>query len=74
MAVNSETNPLTGHGVKADDSRLQYKQGSLLQTGISLDFALMGDGFFAVERPDGSIQYTRSGALTSVSAAARAIW
>ena len=34
MAVNSETNPLTGHGVKADDSRLQYKQGSLLQTGI----------------------------------------
>ena len=63
MAVNSETNPLTGHGVKADDSRLQYKQGSLLQTGISLDFALMGDGFFAVERPDGSIQYTRSGAF-----------
>lgn len=63
MAVNNESQPLTGHGVKAGDSRLQYKQGTPLQTGMPLDYALMGDGFFAVERPDGSIQYTRNGAF-----------
>lgn len=63
MAVNSGSQPMVGHGVRADDSRLQYKQGTPLQTGISLDYALTGDGFFAVERPDGSIQYTRNGAF-----------
>lgn len=63
MAVNSANQPLTGHGVKADDSRLQCKQGNVLQTGMPLDYAVMGAGFFAVERPDGSVQYTRSGAF-----------
>ena len=53
MAVNSANQPLTGHGVKADDSRLQCKQGNVLQTGMPLDYAVMGAGFFAVERPDG---------------------
>lgn len=63
MAVNSEEEPLTGHGVKIEDSQLIYRQGPVIQTGNSLDFALMGDGFFAVERPDGSIEYTRNGAF-----------
>ena len=63
MAVNSQEEPLTGHGVKIEDSRLIYRQGPVLQTENELDFALMGDGFFAVERPDGSVEYTRSGAF-----------
>ncbi|MEI3580414.1 MAG: flagellar hook-basal body complex protein [Acutalibacteraceae bacterium] len=49
MAVNSETNPLTGHGVKADDSVCSTEAGQPAPDGISLDFALMGDGFFAAE-------------------------
>ena len=63
MAVNSDTEPLTGHGVKAGDSRLQFKQGNLLQTSMPLDYALTGDGFFAVQHADGSVEYTRNGAF-----------
>ena len=63
MAVNSEEEPLTGHGVRIEDDQLIYRQGAVLQTGNSLDFALMGDGFFAVEHADGSVEYTRNGAF-----------
>ena len=63
MAVNSEEQPLTGHGVKIEDSQLVYRQGAVLQTGLDLDYALIGDGFFAVERPSGNIEYTRNGAF-----------
>ena len=63
MAVNSPEEPLTGHGVRIEDDQLIYRQGALLQTGNTLDYALMGDGFFAVERPDGSVEYTRNGAF-----------
>lgn len=63
MAVNSEEQPLVGHGVKYADGRMIYKQGPVLQSGCTLDFALMGDGFFCVRRSDGSIQYTRNGAF-----------
>ena len=38
-----------------------YTQGILEPTGIALDFAIHGDGFFAVQDPDGGIAYTRMG-------------
>ena len=38
-----------------------YTQGTLEPTGIALDFAIHGDGFFAVQDPDGGIAYTRMG-------------
>jgi flagellar basal-body rod protein FlgF/flagellar basal-body rod protein FlgG len=41
-------------------SRTDFSQGSLLQTGNSLDLALEGSGFFAVQAPTG-VQYTRNG-------------
>ena len=64
MAVNSEEEPLVGHGVRVADNHLVYRQGPLLQNGAGgLDFALVGDGFFAVELVDGSIQYTRNGSF-----------
>ncbi len=63
MEVNSEEKPLAGHGVKIEDSQLIYRQGPVIQTGNPLDFALLGSGFFAVQRPDGAIEYTRSGAF-----------
>lgn len=37
-----------------------FSQGSLTQTGRSLDLALFGKGFFIVETPEGPL-YTRSG-------------
>lgn len=38
-----------------------YTQGLLEETGIPLNFALEGDGFFAVQAENGEVAYTRSG-------------
>ena len=38
-----------------------YEQGGLEETGEPLDFAIEGDGFFALETPDGGRVYTRNG-------------
>jgi flagellar basal-body rod protein FlgF len=39
-----------------------FSQGTIRQTGNSLDFALSGKGFFAVDGPNGPL-YTRQGAF-----------
>lgn len=59
----NEEKPLSGHGVKLSSADLLYGQGPIQQTYRELDFALMSDGFFAVENPDGERVYTRSGAF-----------
>lgn len=38
-----------------------YEQGAMEPTGLPLDFAVNGEGFFAVEQPDGTVAYTRMG-------------
>ncbi len=38
-----------------------YTQGPIEETGQPLDFAIEGDGFFALENPDGERIYTRNG-------------
>lgn len=38
-----------------------FTQGALLQTDNELDIAIAGDGFIAVQSPDGSEAYTRAG-------------
>lgn len=38
-----------------------YEQGALEETGQPLDFAIEGDGFFALETADGERVYTRNG-------------
>ena len=40
-----------------------FDSGSILQTGRSLDIAVEGDGFFAVQAEDGQEAYTRGGHL-----------
>jgi flagellar basal-body rod protein FlgG len=40
-----------------------FSQGSLQQTGNSLDVAISGNGFLQVTMPDGTTGYTRDGAL-----------
>lgn len=40
-----------------------YQPGSIETTGNDLDVALMGDGFIAVQAPDGTEAYTRAGDL-----------
>lgn len=40
-----------------------FTQGSMEETGLPLDFAITGEGFFAISR-DGEIGYTRAGSFT----------
>ena len=44
-----------------------FTNGQLTQTGENLDIAIQGDGLFQVQMPDGSLAYTRDGALQTDS-------
>jgi flagellar basal-body rod protein FlgG len=50
-----------GSGVKAVGTPRLMTQGTLSQTGGSLDVAIRGDGFFKIQMPDGTYAYTRDG-------------
>ena len=50
-----------GTGVELGGTARIDTQGSLNATGNALDMAIEGSGFFQVQRPDGSIAYTRAG-------------
>lgn len=52
-----------GLGAVVDRIYTSYEQGSLQETGRTLDVALTGDGFFAVATPQGT-RYTRNGAFS----------
>jgi flagellar basal-body rod protein FlgG len=41
-----------------------YEQGTPEPTGLPLDFAIGGDGFFAIQRADGQTAYTRAGSFS----------
>ena len=53
-----------GHGALAVATVGTFTQGGLSETGNALDLAINGDGFFAVQMPDGGRSYTRDGAFT----------
>lgn len=52
-----------GHGVRPASVAKLFTPGALIQTGNELDIAIEGDGFFQIALPDGTIAYTRDGAL-----------
>ena len=52
-----------GTGVQVVATEKLYTQGSLNQTGNSLDLAINGRGFFQVLMPDGTLAYTRDGSF-----------
>jgi flagellar basal-body rod protein FlgG len=52
-----------GTGVRVVATEKSYTQGSLNNTGNSLDLAIQGRGFFQVLRPDGTLGYTRDGSF-----------
>ena len=52
-----------GSGVKSVGTPRLMTQGTLTQTGASLDIAIRGDGFFKVQLPDGTYAYTRDGSF-----------
>jgi flagellar basal-body rod protein FlgG len=52
-----------GLGVRTVSTTRSFAQGSLQQTGNTLDVAINGNGFFQVNQPDGTIGYTRDGSF-----------
>lgn len=63
MYVNTDTNPLSGSGVKTVNTGINANQSSLQPSSYDLDFAIMGDGFFATQL-NGTTAYTRDGSFT----------
>src|SRR3954465_7739907 len=56
-----------GHGSRPVATSRIFTEGELTQTGEQLDMAGQGDGFFEVTMPDGTLAYTRDGALKTGS-------
>ncbi|MCX8039723.1 MAG: flagellar basal-body rod protein FlgG [Planctomycetota bacterium] len=50
-----------GTGVVISGTTRVFTAGNIEPTGRPLDVAIEGDGFFQVQRPDGSVAYTRAG-------------
>ena len=50
-----------GTGVRVQGTQRINTQGSMQQTGNSLDVALDGNGYFQVQMPGGGLGYTRAG-------------
>ena len=52
-----------GSGVRVAATQRIMSQGSLQNTGVDTDVAIVGEGFFRVQKYDGSYAYTRDGSL-----------
>lgn len=54
---------MLGTGVRVVTNEKLFTEGSITQTGNSLDVAIQGRGFLQVSMPDGTVAYTRDGSL-----------
>lgn len=66
-SANGEDKPVgaqVGLGTRVASTTTMYTQGSLNASESATDFALEGDGFFAVRGADGETYYTRNGNFT----------
>jgi flagellar basal-body rod protein FlgG len=52
-----------GNGTRVAATTKVFTQGQLTESGNNLDVAIQGDGFYEVQRPDGTIGYTRDGSF-----------
>src|SRR5512138_1097699 len=52
-----------GNGSRVAATSKVFTQGQLTSTGEKLDLAIQGDGFFEIQRPDGTFAYTRDGSF-----------
>lgn len=74
-SANGEEKPVgaqVGLGTRVASTTTMYTQGSMNASESATDFALDGDGFFAVRGADGNTYYTRNGNFTwAIDAAGR---
>jgi len=61
-----------GYGATPVSTQRMFTQGELMTTGNPTDVAIMGDGFFRVQTPDGAEAFTRDGSF-KVSADGRLV-
>jgi len=52
-----------GNGSRVAATAKVFTQGQLTNTGEKLDIAIQGDGFFEIQRPDGTKAYSRDGSF-----------
>lgn len=50
-----------GNGSRVGATSKVFTQGQLTSTGNQLDMAIQGEGFFEIQRSDGTVGYTRDG-------------
>ena len=65
-ATEDTVNPVgiqQGAGVKVAATQRSFTQGSVQDTGVGTEVAIVGEGFIRVQQYDGSYAYTRDGAL-----------
>ena len=63
---NSTVNPVTlqvGLGSSFSANAINFGAGPLQATGNETDVAINGEGFFQIQRPDGTTAYTRDGSF-----------
>lgn len=58
-----ETDWQTGHGAYMQKTDLMFSESHFYETGRMLDYAIAGEGFFAVQNRWGETNYTRDGAF-----------
>ncbi len=66
-SANGEEKPVgaqVGLGVRVASTTSMYTQGALTKSESATDFALEGNGFFAIRGVDGATYYTRNGNFT----------
>ncbi|MFN7695114.1 MAG: flagellar basal-body rod protein FlgG [Burkholderiales bacterium] len=61
--TNLPTGLQVGLGVRPVATSRTHSQGALQQSDHSLDIAVVGDGFFQIQRADGTTSYTRDGSF-----------
>ena len=60
VGIDNEDLP-RGTGTKMVKASVDYTTNGYADTGRTFDFAIVGDGFFAIQDPEGNVSYTRMG-------------
>jgi flagellar hook protein FlgE len=66
LGAGNDDRRAIGGGVDASKTTVDFHGGTAQTTGLELDAALDGDGFFIVQDETGAIRYTRAGAFDVV--------
>ncbi len=64
----------TGHGAYVQKTDLMFSQSHFYDTERNLDFAIGGEGFFAVQDRLGNVNYTRDGAFAMTQVGENGEW